>query len=396
MNLNFFTSEFPFNISETFIENEIPILAPKFDKVKIFPHFFINSDSRNVPENCVIEQIGDFEFERLSFRYHIIIILFFITEFFKSPKKRYYLSNSAKWLSLLKIAAKKSKFIEINDLILKDSVNYSFWMNDWALVLTFLKKRKYIKSFFFRCGGFDIWNERHPNNYMPFRGLIYKYANQVYPNTKIGETYIKKLGLYPHKIECKYWGTTDYGLGKFDLNDEFTIVSVSNVIPLKRVELIIEILSYLNFDAKWIHFGDGDELPKVKEIAKRKLNINFEFKGRISNKEVLNFYLSNTVNLFITTSSTEGLPVSIQEAISFGMPVIATDVGGVSEIISSSNGYLIDRDFNPEEVADIINNFKESDLNTLKRRKDIRNDWEKKFKASFVYNEFYYDITSNN
>ena len=44
------------------------------------------------------------------------------------------------------------------------------------------------------------------------------------------------------------------------------------------------------------------------------------------------------VDLFLTVSANEGIPVSIMEAQSFGIPVIATDVGGISEIVNNVNG----------------------------------------------------------
>jgi len=48
----------------------------------------------------------------------------------------------------------------------------------------------------------------------------------------------------------------------------------------------------------------------------------------LPHNDVLNYYASNPVDVFINTSSSEGLPVSIMEAMSFGIPVIATNVGG--------------------------------------------------------------------
>ena len=46
--------------------------------------------------------------------------------------------------------------------------------------------------------------------------------------------------------------------------------------------------------------------------------------------------------MFINLSSSEGIPVSIMEAQSFGIPVIATNVGGSGEIVVSETGVLVD------------------------------------------------------
>lgn len=65
------------------------------------------------------------------------------------------------------------------------------------------------------------------------------------------------------------------------------------------------------------------------------------------NQQVYDYYKSNKVDVFVNVSYSEGLPVSLMEASSFGIPVIATDVGGSAEIIDKEqkNGFLLDKDF---------------------------------------------------
>ena len=145
MNLNFFTAEYPYRSNEAFIENEIPYLAQKFQKVKVFPHYFKEEKIRSIPKNASVCQIKISDSNlTLPFNYKILIVKFFILEFFSAPNKWYYLKHFRKWLSLLKVGAEKSYHIERNNLLLNDAVCYSFWMNDWALVLTFLKQKKVI------------------------------------------------------------------------------------------------------------------------------------------------------------------------------------------------------------------------------------------------------------
>ena len=58
-------------------------------------------------------------------------------------------------------------------------------------------------------------------------------------------------------------------------------------------------------------------------------NIRAEFKGRVLNKEVLKFYIDEVPDLFINLSSSEGIPMSIMEAMSCSIPVIATNNKGI-------------------------------------------------------------------
>jgi glycosyltransferase involved in cell wall biosynthesis len=389
MNLNFFTASYPYNGGEYVIENEISILSEEFNQIKIFSHSSKQNITRQTPKNVCVLNLDELKQSKLSFQYLIIIIYFIIIEFLKSNNKGFYLKKYRKWLSLLKQAAHKSQAIEKQELLLPNSINYSFWLNDWALVLTFLKKRNSIKTFVVRCGGFDIWNERHEGNYLPFRGLVYKYADKIIPNTKKGENYIKSLNVYPNKICYHYLATTDYGIGKFDDNETFTIVSVSNVIPLKRINLIIDILKNVNQNVRWFHFGDGELMNDIKDKAQLlKERHEVKFYGKVSNSEIIDFYKKNTVNLFITTSKSEGLPVTIQEAISFGVPILATNVGGISEIVNDITGVLLDKDFDIKIASDFINNFKNSKFNTLAQRKKIREFWKENFEAKSVYKKF--------
>ena len=104
--------------------------------------------------------------------------------------------------------------------------------------------------------------------------------------------------------------------------------------------------------------------------------------GKLSNKEVHDFYELNTVDLFINVSRSEGLPVSIMEAISYGIPVIATDVGGTSEIVSEKDGFLISANPEIQEIRNCIKKY--SELSTEKKellKKNAKSIWKEKFDA---------------
>jgi glycosyltransferase involved in cell wall biosynthesis len=395
MNINFFTATFPYLDVEPFIENEIPVTSKKVNSITIFPYLpGSDPNHREIPSNCAIIQRDEAQI-KLSGREYLTLINLITTEFYLTPKKYYFLKNIRKWISLGRKALVTARFLSALPQINTQNICYSYWMNDWALALTVLKMQKKISVFVFRCGGFDIWDERSDGGYLPFRSLIYKYANGIYPNSVMAEKYLRQKDIFPDKIKCMYWGTRDYGLSPFTTDAKFTIVSCSHVIPLKRVNLIIEILSHLNFGVRWVHFGGGTDLEKIKAQAEPlKSRHQVEFMGQIENQEVLEFYKKNVVHLFITTSSTEGLPVSLQEAVSFGIPCLATDVGGIREVVNPETGILINKDFVPSAVADEIEKFRSSERNSVQFRENIRKYWQGKFAANTNYADFITELIS--
>jgi glycosyltransferase involved in cell wall biosynthesis len=394
MNIKFFTANFPYTKSEAYIENEIPIMASNANSVTIFPLAgFDDAELRETPENFKIEQLAEKVQTKLKLRDYLLLAKILLLELYYSNKKKYFLMNLRSMISRLKKAFLMARQLEHQGAVNSQDLYYSYWMNEWATVLLILKIEKKITHFIFRCGGFDIWDERSPGDYLPFRGIIYKYCSGVFPNSKQAEIYLKEKKLFAEKVNHKYWGTVDHGMAPFEKEEVFTIVSCSNVIPLKRINLIIDVLESIKEPIKWIHFGDGAELENISNYAKKIMkHHDVKFTGLIHNSEIYDFYKNNTVHLFITTSETEGLPVSIQEVISFGIPVIATNVGGMAEVVTDETGILIPAEVDIEKTAKIILDFKTSQKNSLPFRNGVREYWSKKFEADTIYQEFYTEI----
>lgn len=102
---------------------------------------------------------------------------------------------------------------------------------------------------------------------------------------------------------------------------------------------------------KMIVLGNGEEEDKIKKMSEdRNLNNLFDFKGLVENRYD---YLINSF-CYVSTSRWEGMPFSLLEAMSFGIPVIATDVIGNNNILEhNKTGFLYNMN-NPREAADLI------------------------------------------
>ena len=108
------------------------------------------------------------------------------------------------------------------------------------------------------------------------------------------------------------------------------------------------------------------------------------------NEKIMDFLKLNSVNVFLNVSTTEGLPVSIMEALSFGIPVIATDVGGVGELVNERTGKLLNVNIDAAELSIKISEIlmlpaeKKSEL-----RLNARKMFLEKVSADINYRNFY-------
>lgn len=118
-------------------------------------------------------------------------------------------------------------------------------------------------------------------------------------------------------------------------------VMVARFCEQKDHETLIKAFSNISPN-KW-HLsllGGGDSTEIEKLVSKLNLDSNIDFIGEVSNVQD---YL-NKANVFMLISNYEGFPISIIEAMKTGLPVIASDVGGVCKaVIDEQNGYLIPR-----------------------------------------------------
>ena len=88
-------------------------------------------------------------------------------------------------------------------------------------------------------------------------------------------------------------------------------------------------------------------------------------KGFYSSDKVFDFLKNTRIDLVLNCSHSEGLPVSLMEAASAGLPIIAFDIGGISEIVQDNvNGYLIQQKNDPKALAEKLKCFYALDSNT--------------------------------
>jgi len=126
-------------------------------------------------------------------------------------------------------------------------------------------------------------------------------------------------------------------------NDKFRFVHVSDMAALKNAEGILRSIAKVWVENKNIELVIVGRLNNaIIKLAEDTglLNKAFFFTGEISYEEVAQQMKQS--HSFILFSRTENMPCVILEALCCGLPVIATKVGGIPEVINEINGLLIE------------------------------------------------------
>lgn len=387
------TSSFPYGNGEVFLKDELEILSSHFEEIIIVPKN-PEGELNITPLNCKIWKYKNssyhFSFIKFEFYKHLFQEFSELRKS-KNPITIFKLKVVIKYLvNALRIKKEIKSILELNS----DALLYSYWCDENAVAASLLKNKLTKVS---RVHGWDLYFERHPEGYLPFRSLIKNSLDLIFPISEAGKRYlIEKWGVNSSKIVLSRLGTIQkYKNHKDKSSSETILVSCSSIIPLKRLDKIIETISLLKIKkVKWVHFGDGELRTEMEDLANKLLNIDFEFRGSVPNNEVLEFYAENYIDLFINLSDTEGIPVSIMEAMSFGIPVIATDVGGTSEIINNENGCLIHRDTSPTDIVNLITTyFMKSEIEIADMRKEAFKAWKDRYCAKKNYASFVKRLT---
>ena len=248
-----------------------------------------------------------------------------------------------------------------------------------------------------RAHGYDCFFDRgfHAHRKEQFCGL-----DSIYTISSAGKDDLVSQGCKPDIIHVARLGTIkdSDSLNPYEQKDEKTIVSCSNIVDLKRLDLLIDALSGIeDIPINWIHFGDGVLKKSIQALAEEKLggktNISYVFMGWTAHEMILQFYKKHPIDLFVNCSDVEGVPVSIMEAMSYGIPCVARDVGGNSEIVNNNNGVLLSSDCSIEDLRDAVKlMLYMPNIDYLKVRNGAFNAYSERYNAEKNYASFFEEM----
>ena len=372
-----FTSTFPAGHMDTFILDELPYLSAQFDHIRIFPVNAVGSLPRpplRLPENCDYRLTN----KRCSLLGRLRDVCYMgKTLFSKDTPFRTECRQQARGLRrklfLLYFEGRaKQAAADIQPHLQPlfetyDQVTfYSYWLyvacRAMLLAGEALTEQYPDKpvSFYARAHGYDLYEDVNGLDYLPYRKWFLHRLDGIFPCSAHGVRYFlqRHAGSEQERAAARVWlarlGTAEPAVLAAGLTpdekqelaaykgeeDVCEIVSCAWIRPVKRMDLLIDALKGLREKTtvrwRWTHFGDAekaDDFEAVRRRAEAELDfMEVRLEGVRSKAYIMAYYLQERPSLFVNCSSSEGVPVSVMEALSAGIPVYATDVGGTAEV----------------------------------------------------------------
>ncbi len=249
---------------------------------------------------------------------------------------------------------------KIREKIPGDAVLYTYW-NDYSVFSASMVKRKGDKLIS-RAHRVDLYLRAENNQYLPMKAISNAKTDLLACIGAEGKAYFQAHFSEDVPVEVFRLGVPEQARrSPFREENGISVLSFSYLSPVKRVERIAEALALIGADVpiQWTHIGDGTEHEKVLLAAQRllsqKANVSYRFLGAMHNADAMRCIAETQFDFLLNVSASEGIPVTMMESMSFGIPVIGTDVGGVREIVQNGeNGFLLSAEAPPQEVADAI------------------------------------------
>ena len=233
---------------------------------------------------------------------------------------------------------------------------------------------------FKKCG----WKLIHTLHSIPRKECDFftKFLRKIYIRKKI----ISFVGisekiskLFLNEYKCSSISTIYNGVRLKDYYDNkiksFDLICVARISPEKNHKLLFDALNCAELSkVRLVCLGTGELLEYFKNYSSTLINPDrFTFAGEVDD---VYSYLARS-SIFILTSFYEGNPISILEAMSFGKPIIASNVGGIPDIVKDNvNGFLFQSknvDALREKILNLINDQQLQETFKNNNLKDIKN-----------------------
>ena len=174
------------------------------------------------------------------------------------------------------------------------------------------------------------------------------------------------------------------------------VATIAKVAPVKRLDFTIDVLNALERRVQWHHYGrfsieekDSAHVSSVKakvRDCKSKRTV-LEMKGEVSNEHLRQALVDEKYDFVVLLSESEGVPVSLMEALAADIRIVVTDTNGCSELVQNEIGCLIPVQATVEECAKRIEQWWDA-LSGTPHDGLALDFWKSKFDSAVLYDDF--------
>lgn len=346
-------------ISETFVLNEMLEVQRQGYEVEVFAHKKANE---------LIVHPGTQKIEKVYYFKSLNLLNLVMSHFqwlFKAPK--YYLKALGIFLvsdlNFKKVFA--VRLMDIQSIVKSKPDHLHAHFGDYAADVAMLTHILTGIPYTFTTHRYDIF-DKPASNYAIKSSLALKHVTI----SNFNKDYIvSKFGVSPNDIEVIHCGIDFSKISKITHSgsDENLIVSIARLEKVKALENLIQACNFLNkqeIDFECQIIGEGSERENLEKlIGELHLENQIKLLGAKEQTEV--FEILSRSKVLVLPSRSEGIPVSLMEAMALRVCVIGPDVNGVSELIEDGvNGFLV----KPDDIEELTKK-----ISLLLRDSDLRN-----------------------
>jgi colanic acid/amylovoran biosynthesis glycosyltransferase len=408
MRIVILTNAYPYHPGEQFIDDEIGYWAEHAEANVTLMPAVANGAPRALPPGIDIDTT--FTTGRWLGRFQAVMEALF-ADMFRSELGHLWRTGKLNARTALRALLHSSKVLQQADQLTAFAnrhgdidVAYCYWNDTQSYAAILAKARGKVRRVVSRIHGVDLYEPRRYRNYMPLKRQFIQGYDRIFVLSSHAASYMTTTyGALPERLQLIPLGVPlEEGVSKPSSAGRVHVVSVSFCLPVKRLERIVEGLAAFARDnpavtVKWTHAGGGPLLEQTRALAQGKLggipNLSFDFLGFVPHENIRRVFLQEPVDLLINTSESEGTPVSMMEAMSAGVPVVAPDVGGISYVVSNRCGNLMSGSPDGREISQAISRVALGDERDALRA-NARRVIEERFDASRNYRDFVADVIS--
>lgn len=354
--LIYITSIFPFGgiTEQSFIMPELEPLTQAFDRIILVPEH-LNAEAPMCPLPGGVETDTRFakangQPSSLASQLKDAIHPKFAAALIHGGTNMLHYSRFRSLLSFFSSARRFADFIQRNYPPESGKYTfYTFWCHYCTTAFALIPnagKAKIVS----RAHGYDIFDHRVTYRSHYLRRQTFKRLTALYPQSSDGAGYI--ISQYPFiadKTSVQFLGNTRIyrATNPPADSDEITFCTVARFHPVKRLPQTAALLCRLaaahpEHRFRWVLIGDGPDRPAIEqEREQAPSNLTVELRGQMDNADIQHLYATHHIDFFLLLSSSEGTPIALCEALAYGIPVVASHVGGMPALLGSEKPGLV-------------------------------------------------------